>query len=48
MMFQLRKDVDEARALWKNERDQMQFEHKRDREQAVLAARVETQVACSR
>lgn len=48
MVFQLRKDVDEAKAQWKSERDLLQFEHKRDREQAILAARVETQVACSR
>uniref|UniRef100_A0A0A9YCZ0 Deformed epidermal autoregulatory factor 1 n=1 Tax=Lygus hesperus TaxID=30085 RepID=A0A0A9YCZ0_LYGHE len=48
MVFQLRKDVDDVKAQWKADRDMMKVEHKRDKEQAVLTARVEAQVACSR
>ncbi|CAH1390574.1 unnamed protein product [Nezara viridula] len=48
MAFQLRKDVDELKDQWKTERDHLHLEHKRDKEQAVLTARVEAQVACSR
>ncbi|XP_014286254.1 deformed epidermal autoregulatory factor 1 isoform X2 [Halyomorpha halys] len=48
MALQLRKDVDDLKGQWKSERDHLQLEHKRDKEQAVLTARVEAQVACSR
>lgn len=48
MAFQLRKDVDDLKEQWKTERDHLHLEHRRDKEQAVLTARVEAQVACSR
>ncbi|CAH1389196.1 unnamed protein product [Nezara viridula] len=48
MALQLRKDVDELKGQWKTERNHLQLEHKRDKEEAVLTARVEAQVACSR
>lgn len=48
MALQLRKDVDELKGQWKTERNHLQLEHKREKEEAVLTARVEAQVACSR
>ncbi|XP_066907746.1 deformed epidermal autoregulatory factor 1 [Halyomorpha halys] len=48
MAFQLRKDVDDLKEQWKTERDHLQFEYKREKVEAVLSARVEAQVACSR
>ncbi|XP_075229729.1 deformed epidermal autoregulatory factor 1-like isoform X2 [Lycorma delicatula] len=44
----VRRIVEELRESWKVERERLQLELKREKEQAVLAARVEAQVACSR
>lgn len=44
----VRRMVEELREQWGVEKERMQMELKRDKEQAVLAARVEAQVACSR
>lgn len=44
----MRRVVIEARDLWMAEREQLTEQAKQDKEQAVLAARMETQVACSR
>ena len=48
LVFELRREVDQAKAEWIAEKEQLVLEHKRDKEQAVLSARVEAQVACSR
>jgi hypothetical protein len=48
LVFELRREVDQAKAEWQAEKEQLILEHKRDKEQAVLSARVEAQVACSR
>lgn len=44
----MRRVVDQAREQWQQEKEQLKEQAKRDKEQAVLAARVEAQVACSR
>ncbi|XP_014261799.1 deformed epidermal autoregulatory factor 1 [Cimex lectularius] len=48
LVFSLRKEVDDVKSQWKAEKEQMLSDHKREKEQAVLTARVEAQVACSR
>lgn len=45
---QVRKDVENLKNMWRAEKEQLIMDHKRDKEQAVLTARVEAQVACSR
>ncbi|XP_046671580.1 deformed epidermal autoregulatory factor 1 isoform X2 [Homalodisca vitripennis] len=46
--YTLRRTLEETKDQWRVEKEQLKEQAKRDKEQAVLAARVEAQVACSR
>ncbi|KAL1117494.1 hypothetical protein AAG570_004816 [Ranatra chinensis] len=44
MVFHLRREVDDAKTQWRQEKENLRMEAKRDKEQALI----EAQVACSR
>ncbi|KAF4526974.1 hypothetical protein B566_EDAN015800 [Ephemera danica] len=48
MAYHYRSLVDELKDVWRQELEEVKEQWRRDREQAVLTARVETQVACTR
>lgn len=47
-VYFIRRQLKEAKEQWNLEKEQIQIQLKREKDQAVLAARVEAQVACSR
>lgn len=48
LALQFRQMIEEVKERTKREMEEMKEQLKREKEQAVLAARVETQVACTR
>ncbi|XP_054274578.1 deformed epidermal autoregulatory factor 1 [Macrosteles quadrilineatus] len=48
VVYTVRRTIEEAKEQWRAEKEQLKEQAKRDKEQAVLAARVEAQVACTR
>lgn len=48
LSYQFRHTVEELRVQWMQEKEGMREAHMREKEQAILNAQMETQVACSR